>query len=91
MFKKTQTLHRDLSMSKDMRDSPRATLGFAANMFYGGLLEFAGEKHRFFFSRSYVKLPEGSLRVTKTLGCRYQKLWEPGMGPGWINHLLSHF
>ena len=31
--RRTKTLRRDLSMSKDMRDSPRANLGVAANMF----------------------------------------------------------
>jgi hypothetical protein len=29
-----QPYRRDLSMSKDMRDAPRANLGFAANMFH---------------------------------------------------------
>jgi hypothetical protein len=32
--RKTLTLRRDLSMSKDMRDWPRANLGVAANMLY---------------------------------------------------------
>ena len=32
--KQVKTLRRDFSMSKDMRDWPRANLGVAAMMFY---------------------------------------------------------